>query len=71
MKLHILTDKNGVWSWRKAITCVVTLIILVSMLGYEVFNWRVLAGEYVAIILTVVTWYFFRRKIDGDKAEKE
>ena len=71
MKLHIFTDNKGLWSWRKAITGIIALIILVSMLGYEIFNWRVLAGEYIGIIITVVTWYFFRRRIDGKKADTD
>ena len=70
MTLHILTDSNGQFSWRKMYSLVACIVIVVSMLGNQFFGWKPLPSEYIGLLVLIIGFYFFRRRVDSVQSKK-
>lgn len=64
--MKIFQDKDGEFSWRKALTCIVGFCFLFSVVMYIV-GFPELPVTYQAIITAVFAAYFLKNKLRGSK----
>jgi hypothetical protein len=69
---NILTDFNGRFSWRKALTASCSIIFIIANIGYLALGWKELPSAYTSVIAGVFAFYFTRHaydKIGGPSSE--
>jgi uncharacterized membrane protein YkgB len=57
--MTLFKEQNGVYSWRRILTCIAALIFAFSTIGF-LFGLPELPGSYQAIIAGVFGFYFVK-----------
>lgn len=61
-------EKNGTFSWRKAMTLVSVILFAAAVMGYLItHNFNELPPSYTTIIAGVFVFYFGKRLLEGKK----